>query len=302
MQLLNLLSSFGRIFSRISPIGISLLLVLCLPGLLTGQDFTETITKTLRFADSDNPANILLVRNIHGSVSVVGYDGEEVQVEARRLITGTAEEIRRAREELKLVIEPTGDQIRIYPDAPFIMVEKRKGGLRFNMNRPDDSYNFDHDITIRMPRNTKVDVSTINRGEVRVENSRRSVSAANVNGKITLKNITGTTSARTVNGDITIRYAECPDGPSEYKTVNGTIHVHYPRDLSADITFKSLSGALYTDFPQVKRLEARVEKQTETANGRVIYKVSRKSPLRIGSGGPTHRFQVLNGDVYIRQI
>ena len=128
------------------------------------------------------------------------------------------------------------------------------------------------------------------------------LSVSNVNGKLELADVAGTTRARTVNGDISATYRQSPAGDSRYETINGTIEVHYPGDLSADIRFKSMHGELYTNFKNIRRLKSQVETSERNRRGGITYRVDKFTPVRIGSGGPHYRFEVLNGDVYIKRI
>lgn len=217
-------------------------------------------------------------------------------------INGSDRELKLAREELSLRVEQDGSKVFVYIDAPFITLNRKGDRIRYRMDRWDDDYKFLYDITVRVPKNTHVYASTINRGSVIVENTTREVSASNVNGRIELRNISGATEAHTVNGDITAIYNESPDTDSEYQTVNGTIEVNYPETLSADIRFKSMHGDLYTDFSNTQRLRAQITKDINSKRGKTTYRLDRYAPLRIGAGGPTYSFEVLNGDVYVKQI
>ncbi len=269
----------------------------------SAQTFSETRQKTARFQNVNNSDNELYLHNINGNVSVEGYDGEVVLISYDKEIKAdTQRDLERAKEEVEFVVEEEGDRIFIYLDAPFINVKKGNHGISYNIRNWDDDYNFTFDITVQVPPNTNLDVSTINSGKLLVENTRgKWLDASNVNGRVDLLNVTGVTDANTVNGDITASYAESPNENSSYETINGTIEVLYPNNLSADITFKSMHGDLYTDFENVQRLEARVESDTDSKRGKTTYRIDKFAPLRIGDGGPTFSFEVLNGSVYIKR-
>lgn len=133
------------------------------PAALLSQDYTQTIKRTLRFSQADNPSNQLKVFNIHGDVTVEGYDGNEVQITARRQIDGSKQDIEQARQDLEFVAERDGNTIFVDIDAPFITFEK-SGTHDFNYHVDDwnNGYEFLHDITVRIPKNSRVDASTIN--------------------------------------------------------------------------------------------------------------------------------------------
>lgn len=281
---------------------IGIVAILILPLGASAQDYTQTLQRTAAFENAVAADNKLSICNIHGSVSVEGYEGKEIQITAIREIKGSEREVALAKEELSLRVEQEGNLVLIYIDAPFITLNRKGNRIQYRMNRWDDDYKFLYDITIRVPKNTQIYASTINRGSVTVENTTQKVSASNVNGRIKLSNISGATKAHTVNGDITATYSESPDADSDYQTVNGTIEVNYPENLSADIRFKSMHGDLYTDFSNTQRLRAQVTKDINSKRGQTTYRLDRYAPLRIGAGGPTYSFEVLNGDVYIKQI
>lgn len=269
---------------------------------LSAQTFSETKQETARFENVANSENVLYIHNILGDVVVQAYDGTDVQITYdKRIDADTDRDLERAKEELEFVVEEEGDRILVYIDAPFIHVKKRNGSISYNINDWDDDYDYTFDINVQVPRNTNLDVSTINNGKVLVENIRRKwLDVSNINGSVELVNVAGITDANTINGDITASYSESPSSNSSYETINGTIEVIYPEDLSADITFKSMHGDLYTNFQNLTRLESRVESDKDDRRGRTNYRIDKFTPIRIGNGGPTFSFEVLNGDVYVK--
>lgn len=270
---------------------------------ISAQTFSETRQQTALFQSADSPDNELYLHNINGNVTVEGYDGEVVQISYEKEIEAdTQRDLERAKEEVEFIVEEDGDRIFIYLDAPFIHVKTGSHGISYNINNWDSDYNFTFHITVRVPRNTNLGVSTINGGKLLVENTRgRWLDASNVNGRVDLLNVTGVTDANTINGDIMASYTESPNENSSYETINGTIEVLFPDNLSADISFKSMHGDLYTDFENVQRLEARVESDTNSKRGTTTYRIDKFAPLRIGDGGPEFSFEVLNGSVYIKR-
>lgn len=277
-------------------------MIISLPQSAVSQDFSQTIEQKAIFKDPGNAENTLKVFNISGSVTITGYEGNEIQLSAIQEIEGTEREIELAKEELSLRVEQEDDLVLVYLEAPFIKLRREDGRISYRMNRWDEDYKFLFDINIRVPKNTHVHASTINRGVVRVENMLKTVKASNVNGEVQLNKIAGSTEAHTVNGDITASYIQSPEEDSEFQTINGTIEVNYPPDLSADIRFKSMHGDLYTDFSNTTRLKTEVKKHSSSRNGKTTFRLDRFSPLRIGNGGPVFSFEVLNGDVYVKQI
>lgn len=279
-------------------------LILLLPLALAAQDYQQTIERTSRFAESGRADNELHVYNIHGNITIEGYNGEEVHITARQVISGSSSEIERGRKELQLEVEQRNGDVFVYLDAPFITIRRDNdsGAINYHVDRDAGSYQFRHDITVRVPREVNIRASTINDGSVVVRNTRRRVRAFNVNGDIKLTGMAGATAAHTVNGDINLRYDRSPRQDSDFQTVNGTIEAYFPAGLSADIRFKSLNGDLYTDFENIQHLQARTKREEKDGRGATRFRVDRFAPVRIGAGGPTFHFKVLSGDVYIRKI
>lgn len=267
-----------------------------------GQDFSRTINKTAMFANPSDANNKFRIMNINGSVSIEAYDGNTIELTVKEQIDGSNSDIEQAKRELEYKLKRRGNLILAYLDAPFITIKTGDSGeIQYRIDRDNDDYQFIHDVHVKVPRDILLDGSTINKGDLAISGTFKEVEASNVNGSLNLQHLTSKTCANTVNGDITISYDQAPDQDSEYHTVNGTIKVFMPQDLSADVYFKSMHGDLYTDFHNTKRLKPELKKDTHSSGSKVTYEIEKFSPLRIGSGGPKLRFEVLNGDVYIRK-
>lgn len=287
-------TSFLFLFLFLSAFGLS----------ASAQSFSETLHMEAEFERPQAPGNKLMVYNIQGDVIVEGYDGDVIEIVVVKQIEARRQgDVERGREELQLVVDESGDRVFVYMDAPFIQVKKVGDSISYNINRGDEDYKFQFDITLRVPERAAVNASTINEGTVRLSNlTSPELLASNINGNVELENVAGTTKANTINGNISATYHQSPKSNSEYKTINGTIEVYYPDNLSADIRFQSLHGDLFTDFENIRRLTPEVETDRSNRRSRTTYRIGRHSPFRIGDGGPEFRFEVLNGNVYVRRM
>lgn len=272
--------------------------------ILSAQHHSETIRETVKFETPEDVNNLLKVYNIRGDVIIEGHDEEVVEIVAEKSIEARRQKyVDQGQEEVQLKVEEDGDLILVYLDAPYINVKKRGSDISYNIDNPDRRYDLNVDITIKVPKRVNVHASTITDGKVVVNQVQGGeINASNVNGEVVLNGVSGKTNATTVNGDISAVYSENPPANSKFQTVNGTIDVMFPENLSADIRFKSLQGDLYTDFENITYLKPQVENNKRNRRGGVSYRIDKFSPLRIGSGGPEFSFEVLNGDVYVRQI
>ena len=271
-----------------------------LTGNVFAQKLTENITRSVSF-NTPTGTHVLYVQNIQGDVKVEGSNGDKVELTAEKTITAkTQADAEKGMREVQLKTEASGDTVYVYLEAPFIY--RRKGRMRsMNIDRDEDDYNFAFDITVKVPRKTNLEVSTINDGEVTVANTQGMVKANNVNGPIKISNIEGTTKANTVNGNVDVTYTKNPTGDSDFRTINGKLNIVFKPNLSADFTFKTLHGEFYSDFDDLKTLPAQTIQNTKNKGTGTVYKVDNRQAMRLGKGGPTFSFETLNGDVYVRQ-
>lgn len=265
------------------------------------QSFNRTIHKTAVFADKSDADNKFRIMNINGSVTIEAYSGDTIELTVDEEIKGNDAEIEKGKKELEYKLERRGNLILAYLDAPFISLKYEGDEIHYRVDRDKDSYRFVHNVHLRVPRGILLEGSTINNGVLAISGDFKKVKASNVNGALKLQQMTSQTRASTVNGDITVSYDKAPAKDSEYHTVNGKIEIFMPENLSADIYFESLHGDLYTDFENIQRLTPQINKKTDTTHSGTKYRVDKTSPFRIGNGGPKLRFQVLNGDVYLRK-
>jgi DUF4097 and DUF4098 domain-containing protein YvlB len=256
----------------------------------------RSIKKTLQFAGDG--VRTLDVRTMNGSIRVSAYDGTDVQLEARQTIAAdTDEDLREARE--KAVVDTTDGTAIIG-----IVVREPRGavcGEPWNGRSPawwDRSrYEVTVELTIRVPRATRLRLCTVNGGEVRVDGTAGDFDIDNVNGRITLEQIRGSGRASSVNGRVTASFAEAPQNASLFKTVNGHIVATFPEGLSADLRMKTFNGGLFTDFdvePMVQKLPV-----VERRAGRLTYRSNQFTAVRVGHGGPELTFDAFNGDVRV---
>ncbi|MBO2009831.1 hypothetical protein J4E00_12285 [Siccationidurans soli] len=279
-------------------LGLSALLLLCNSGCLRAQGFKSEEKISREFAlTADAARSTLALYNISGSVTVQGYAGNKILVEATQTISANdAKTLALGKSELKLGFAQHGDSVVVYMAAPY---DSRPHNEHNRSEHVHIDYNYDIDYVVKVPYQLNLHVSTVNNGKVLVQDVTGLLNAGNVNGPITLRNVKGTTQAHTVNGNVEAAYAANPPGASSYHTINGQIKVQYPASLGANLHFKSMHGEFYTDFPNAEMLPVQVTKNKQNQGDGTVYKLSKDTAVRIGKGGPDLRFETLNGDVTI---
>jgi hypothetical protein len=162
----------------------------------------------------------------------------------------------------------------------------------------NELFDFKMNFTVKVPKNSHVHLSTINGGDITVENMNGSVTATNVNGSVHLTNLTQQAVATTVNGDLDIDYDHNPTADCRFHTLNGTIKANFQKGLDANLNFQSFNGALFSNS-DVESLPPQLEKNSSD-NG-LKYRVH-GNQYRIGKRGLVKLdFETLNGNVYVKE-
>ncbi|MFK8061079.1 MAG: DUF4097 family beta strand repeat-containing protein [Polaribacter sp.] len=271
---------------KINTIKISLAsLLLLLTINLTAQ---EKVTVPL-----SNPSKpgFLKMGIINGSIIVKGTDGKEV------IISGTKRKEKSYYSGRKTSKNNTQGLKRISNNS-----------LEFSVNEYDNTVRVQSpprgttDFEIQVPKNFSLKLSTLNRGEIYVENVNGVMDISNTNGKITLKNISGAVSADALNKDIKVSFVKVtPNTPMAFSSLNGDIDITFPKDLKADIKVKSDRGEIFTDFDlKAKPSKAKITKGENSRGEAFNVKIEKWITGKINGGGAEIMFKNFNGDVIIR--
>ena len=277
---------------------IVLLAVLCprTPLLAEKPSDSRTLRETIAFEGSGSRR--LIVDNIWGSVVVRGHAGESIEMVAEETVqAGTAEGIELARREVEIEIRQTDGVIELYVDGPFRCQHEKD--RRNCWNDWDNQYEIVYDFDIRVPFETDLEVRTVTDGDIEVLNVRGDFRIHNVNGSIDLAGMAGSGEAVTVNGPVVASFISNPSSDSHFETVNGKIDVSFQPGLSADLDMSARWGELWSEY-EVAPLPSRPP--TQRTNGkRTIIEIPRGTRVRVDGGGPTHSFETLNGNIFVRK-
>ena len=275
---------------------------------LNAQTFTEKITKEFT-VEKKSVDNALVVANVNGNVTVVGYEGEMIVVEVTKSINAkTAARLEKGKNAIKLGVLDLADTIILYVDGlcgGFGKQDRRNRGNHqgvsnwgYNWNNGcndcNDGYDYKMDFVVRVPNSLNIVVSTINNGNLSVENVDGAVVAHNINGSIRLHNLKSASDASTINGDVDVEYARNPQQDCRYYSLNGDINAWFQRGLSASMSFESFNGSFYTNIDRLEALPAQVEKKNMEEG--IKYKVN-GNRYKVGSGGANLDFETFNGNV-----
>jgi hypothetical protein len=226
---------------------------------------------------------------LNGSITVKGYAGKEVIVEA-----GKRESSRRDREEsrdgLKRLDLPGRSGLEVEEEDNVITVRAKP--------------NSGTHLTITVPVNTSLKLRGTNGGHIEVDGVNGEIDVNNTNGSVSLTNVSGSVIAHSLNGSVKVSMNRVDAGkPLSFSTLNGSIDVTLPPDLRANLKLRADNGDIYTDF-DVKFDNSASKPITENDpgnNGRLRVKFDRTVFGTINGGGPEVSFQTFNGRISIRK-
>lgn len=239
----------------------------------------------------------LVVNNINGSIHVIGDSSGEIRLTAAETVRGnSADDIERGKREVRLDVAQNGNRVVacVYgPYGPFRRGSNSGDGAcqSSRSNNEDDQYDAQFDFELHVPATTKVTLSTLNDGEIKVERVSGDFDLRNVNGGVDLEGVTGRGDAKTVNGEVKAAFAVNPSADCSFSTVNGSIHMYFRPNLSAELRYETLNGDVYTDFPVT----------AESSGGVTAFRRGRFNTGQIGSGGPQIQLNTLNGSIFVHR-
>jgi len=235
-------------------------------------------------ADPARPVT-LSVHLLRGSITVRGYSGREVIVDAKG---GSATQPEKTVDGMHR-IGGAGSDITIESDNNKINVSSHggRGG----------------DLVIQTPVNTSLNVKTLNSGQITIEGVTGEVEAQNLNGAVTITNVSGSVVAHSLNGAVKVTMASVKSGsPMSFSSLNGTIDVTLPPTVAADFTMKTNRGEIYSDFDvKMKPPTKPVVEQSDSAKGKYKVKMDGAVVGSVNGGGADFKFTTLNGNIYIRK-
>jgi hypothetical protein len=260
-------------------------------SLVFGQNVEDRSTEHRSYAGAQE----LIVDDITGSIEVTAGTGSSVEVDVEKILSAWSQDrLALAKKEISLTERREGGLVELMVDGPF-RCHCSDNSTHFDGH---DLYQFTYNFKIRVPREIKLDLRTVNRSQISVAGTSGDFRIRNVNGGIEMNDIEGSGSVSTVNGPVRVTFARNPSGATSFKSVNGKLDVAFRPPLNADVKFKTMNGNVFTDFP-VSALPVAAD-APEHRNGMTVWRSNRAGHVRIGNGGPELDFETLNGEVLIR--
>ncbi|HVT61424.1 MAG TPA: DUF4097 family beta strand repeat-containing protein [Thermoanaerobaculia bacterium] len=245
---------------------------------------------SIPLSDPGRPA-VVKVSLVQGGVTVEGYGGKEVVIEA----AGPAEREGHSRGKHG---KSTQGMRRIPNTDLGLTAEEENNVVRVETK----SYARPVDLKILVPVNTSLHLSTVNSGDIKVTGVAGELELANVNGGIVAKDVSGSVVAHTTNGDLKIAFTRLDKTKTmAFSTLNGDVDVTFPADLKANIRLRSDRGEIYSDFELATSARSTPTAKESTHGRKRRIEMDQEMQGTIGGGGPELRFQTFNGDIYLRK-
>jgi hypothetical protein len=253
-------------------------------GALGQSGSTEQLTVPL---SSPGKQYTLKVHLVTGSIKVDGYDGKDIVINVTPR-GGDEEEPKTAGNGMKRLSTAGGYEVT---------AKEADNTVTVNTGNPNKSL----DLELKIPQDVKLQLGTVNDGEVIVNNVKGDMEVNNVNDKITLTGISGSVVANTVNGDVNVTFKQVnPQAPMAFSTLNGDVNVTLPADTKANLKLKSDNGDVFSDFDiDIDKTPSKIDKTTEPG----MYKIKKDDWVsgKINGGGPELMMKNMQGDIYVKK-
>lgn len=244
---------------------------------------------TVPLSDPSKPA-LIDVSLVSGSITVRGTNRKDLAVVARS--DGEQPERRNRR------YDPDATGMRRIPQTAGFKITEEANRVKVGSDNPNRQISFE----IEAPQHSNVRLSTVNGGEIVVENIDGEIDVSNTNGGITLNGVAGSVNAGTTNGSVRASMTRVTaQKEMSFTSLNGTVDVTLPPTTKANLRMRSDRGDVYSDFDVQLAPSAPVVEENRNGNGR--YRVSRNRSIvgAINGGGPEFELRTFNSNVYVRK-
>jgi hypothetical protein len=241
---------------------------------------------TVPLSDPSRPG-LIDISLVSGSITVRGTNRQDV------LVTARPEADRPSR---RYDANATG--MRRIPQTAGFRITEDANRVKVSSDSPNRSITFE----IETPSRANLKLSTVNGGDIVVENIEGELTVSNTNGGITLTNVAGTVNAGTTNGAVRASMTRvAADKDMAFTSLNGTVDVTLPPTTKANLRMRSDYGDVYSDFEVQLAPSAPMVQENRSSNGR--YRISRNRAVvgAINGGGPEFELRTFNSNVYVRK-
>ena len=248
---------------------------------------------TVPFSDASRP-RMVKCSLLNGAITVKGYAGKDVIVEARP----RNEERRHPRSPDRS--ERTDGMRRIDVNTTGLSVEESDNVVVIGTRSHQESI----DVNIQVPFATSLKLHGTNGGDIVVDHVTGEIEIDNLNGNAIATHISGSAVLHSLNGKVLASLDKItPDRAMSFSTMNGDIDVTLPADTKVKVKMKSDNGEIYSDFDVRLDASGRQPVVEDNKSGKGKYRVRFEKAMfgTINGGGAEMQLTTFNGNVYIRK-
>jgi len=250
----------------------------------------DTQKVTVPFRNPSQPRKLVVDMRM-GSVTVRGYEGQEVIVEATGRSAGRGP---------RRQVEVPAGMHRIGENASGLDVTEDNNTVKVSSG----FFGGATDVVIQVPTQTSVSVKTMVGSAITIENVSGEIEANNMNGQVNITNVSGSVVAHSMNGKVVVSLnTVMADKAMSFSTMNGDVDVTLPASIKANVKLKTDHGEMFTDFDV--KLDATAQRPKVEDNrkngGRYRVRLERGTSGTINGGGPEIQFTSFNGNILIHK-
>ncbi len=226
---------------------------------------------------------VLILQHYKGSVTVTGYEGSIVVIEASLPRGGTA--------------APAEGMRPVATQNLNIHAFEKENVVTVTTN----SHERTIDLDIRVPSAFSLEIDKRDEGTVTAYYLRGEMNISSAVSDISLFGIDGSGVVSAVDGGVTAVFRGVnPRAPMSFTSVAGNIAVTFPPDLSAVLKMRTDRGSISSDF-DIAVEKRRAEADTSRVSGVRRASLDRWTYGTVGAGGPQYVFQSYRGNIEIRK-
>lgn len=259
-----------------------------------------------------NPSKPALIKIsvMTGSITVIGYSGKTVSVEAVAM--------KREKDEHDLELDDDHDLLddderdehakRRAKSKGMIRITDSSLGLKIEEENNEVSIRTSWiaknnvALTIKVPFKTNLKLSALNGGFIKVDKVEGELEASHTNGPVTLTNVSGSVVAHTTNGDVLVTIDKINLGkPHSFTSFNGDVDVAFPGNAKFNLKMKTTRGDIYSDFKLQMQAPPKSDTDGKRKGGKFVLNYDKGVYGLLNGGGELVQLKTYNGDIYIRK-
>jgi hypothetical protein len=290
------------------------MILLWAAGLADNAQESQADHAVVSFSNPAKPGTVE-VDISEGSITVRGYEGKDVIIDARwreKVLTKEEqvgqEELAEEEEEIdqeelarkKAQAEKAKGMKMLEVESMGLTVEEEENVIQVDVEEGKRAV----DLLLQVPFSTSLRLSCRDdeRG-VTVEGVNGEIEVDTSNGPILLTNVSGPVVADSSDGEIKAVFGKVTPGkPMSFSSMDGDIDITLPLDVKASLKMKTDEGQIFTDFDVRLTPSQQKEEEDERKEGGGYRVAFEKVTLGlINGGGAEIQLTTYEGNIYIRK-